>query len=87
MTHKNNKMKNDNKHDIVEVFAGSPLDAEILKSMLSDNDINSFLKDENMGSIAPWQVTAGGVGAVKIVIDSKDLEKAKAVIEAYEKNK
>lgn len=77
-------MKTDKKNDLVEIFRGSPMEAGIVRSLLKDSDIENFLKDENMGTIAPWQVSAGGVGAVKIIIKSNDYEKAKLIIEKFE---
>ena len=79
------KTKKDN--DIIEVFAGTSIDAEIVRSLLEDSDIKSFLKDDNMGTIAPWHVSAGGAGAVKIIINSNDYDKAKLIIEKYEESK
>ena len=80
-------MKTKKANDIIEVFAGSSIEAEIVKSILQDSDIEAFLKDENMGTIAPWHVSAGGAGAVKIIINSDDYEKAKLIIEKYEESK
>lgn len=76
-------MKTDKKIDLVEIFRGSPMEAGIVRSLLKDSDIEDFLKDENMGTIAPWQVSAGGVGAVRIIIKSNDYEKAKLIIEKF----
>lgn len=80
-------MKTKKENDIIEVFAGSSIEAEIVKSMLQDSDIDVFLKNENMGTIAPWHVSAGGAGAVKIIINSNDYDKAKLIIEKYEESK
>jgi hypothetical protein len=80
-------MKAKEENDIIEVFAGSSIEAEIVKSMLQDSDIDVFLKNENMGTIAPWHVSAGGAGAVKIIINSNDYDKAKLIIEKYEESK
>ena len=80
-------MKTNKENDIIEVFAGNSIDAEIVKSLLEDSGIKAFLKDDNMGSIAPWHVSAGGAGAVKIIINSKDYDKAKLIVEKYEENK
>ena len=80
-------MKTKKANDIIEVFAGSSIEAAIVKSILQDSDIEAFLKDENMGTIAPWHVSAGGAGAVKIIINSDDYEKAKLIIEKYEESK
>ena len=80
-------MKTNKENDIIEVFAGNSIDAEIVKSLLEDSGIKAFLKDDNMGSIAPWHVSAGGAGAVKIIINSNDYDKAKLIVEKYEENK
>ena len=80
-------MTTNNNDGLVEIYAGSPIDAEIVSSLLKDADIETFLKDEHMGTIAPWQVTAGGSGAVKIIINNNDFETAKQVIENYEHSK
>ena len=75
------KTKKDN--DIIEVFSGTSIEAEIVRSLLEDSDIKTFLKDDNMGTIAPWHVSAGGAGAVKVIINSNDYDKAKLIIEKY----
>ncbi len=80
-------MKKDKKYDLVEIFAGSAIDAEIVSSLLKNSKIETFLKDEIMGTLAPWQVTAGGSGAVKIIINSNDYESAKLIVEEYEQHK
>lgn len=80
-------MKKDNKNNLLEIFAGSSIEAEIVSSLLKNAEIETFLKDEFMGTLAPWQVTAGGSGAVKIIIKSTDYETAKLIVEEYEQNK
>lgn len=80
-------MKEDNKNHLVEIFAGSFIEAEIVKSLLKNSKIEAFLKDENIGTLAPWQVSAGGAGAVKVIINSNDYEIAKLIVEEYEQNK
>lgn len=78
------KTKNDN--DIIEVFSGTSINVQIVRSLLEDSDVETFLKDDNMGTIAPWHVSAGGAGAVKIIVNSKDFDKSKQIIEKYEEN-
>lgn len=80
-------MKKDKKNDLIEIFAGSSLDAEIVSSLLKNSKIETFLQDQNIGTLAPWQVAAGGAGAVKIIINSNDYETAKLIVEEYEQNK
>lgn len=79
-------MKPSKVNRMIEVFAGSSLEAGIVRSLLKDAEVEAFLKDDYMGTIAPWHVSAGGAGAVKIVVSVVDLEKAKLIIEDYNNN-
>lgn len=58
----------------------------MVKSMLENANIQAFLKDQHIGSIAPWQVSAGGGGAVKVIVSSLDQEEAQEIILRYEQN-
>ncbi len=78
-------MKADQEIYPVEVFDGNDWDASMVKSLLDNAEIESFIKDEKMGVLAPWNVAGGGAGSVKIFVSSVDLEKAKEVIEQYKK--
>lgn len=69
----------------VEIFDGNDWDASMVKSLLDNAEIESFVKDEKMGVLAPWNVAGGGAGSVKIFVSNVDYEKAKEVIEQYEK--
>jgi hypothetical protein len=69
----------------VEIFDGTQWDASLVKSLLDNAEIESFLKDERMGVLAPWNVAGGGAGSVKIFVSSLDYEKAREVIDQYEK--
>lgn len=67
----------------VEVFDGTQWQATMVKSLLENADIESFLKDSQMGMLAPWNVDAGGAGPVKIFVSDFDAEKAREVIAQY----
>lgn len=71
----------------VEVFAGTAWEAALVKSLLENAEIVAFLKDEIRGTMAPWNVSAGGKDPVKIVVSSLDYEKAKEVVDAFETNR
>ena len=38
----------------IEVFSGSPWEAEIIKGLLESNDIRCVIKDGIMGTLAPY---------------------------------
>ncbi len=79
-------MTKDKEHTLVEIFAGKTIDAEIVKTLLENAEIEAYLKDELIGNLVPWNASAGGAGAVKIYISSADYEKGKEIVEEYYKN-
>lgn len=70
----------------IEVFAGTIMQAQMLKSLLIDSEIEAFLKDEVIGSMAPWYTGPGGFASVKVVVSKNDYEKAKLIVAEFEKN-
>jgi hypothetical protein len=71
----------------VEVFAGDAWEAALVKSLLENAEIETFLKDEIRGTMTPWHVSAGAMDAVKVVVSSQDYEKAKQVVQDFETNR
>jgi hypothetical protein len=65
----------------VIVFAGDDIEARLVWSRLGGYGIEAELVDQHIGSLAPWHVTGGGAGAVKVVVAAVDLEKARDVLE------
>ncbi len=59
--------------------ANTEIDAAMVQNLLTNSGIRSFIKDNIIGTLAPYLTTPGGAGAVKIVINQKDEEKAKQV--------
>lgn len=78
-------MKTKTESQAVEVYAGTIWQAEMVKSLLEDAEIEAFLRDEILGTLSPWWVASGGVGSVKVVVSSTDYELAKSIVEEYEK--
>ena len=79
-------MEKENEIEPVEVYAGDFVDAELLKSMMEDAEIETFLIDEITGTLAPSVAAPGGVGPVKVLVASTDYEKAMEVVREFEKN-
>ncbi|HNW70025.1 MAG TPA: DUF2007 domain-containing protein [Bacteroidales bacterium] len=70
----------------IEVFAGTTMHAQMLKSILNDSEIEAFLKGEVIGSMAPWYTGPGGFASVKVMVSKNDYEKAMLVVAEFEKN-
>lgn len=78
-------MNPDNEIYPIVVFEGNDWEASMVKSLLENVEIETFIKDEKMGVIAPWNVNAGGAASVKIIVSNIDFEKAKEVVDAFKK--
>ena len=79
-------MKTDKENNPVEVFAGTAVQANLVKSLLGNAEIEAYLKDEFTGVLYLWHTSPGGVGAVKVFVSSVDHEKARIVVDEYESN-
>jgi hypothetical protein len=79
-------MNADKEINPVEVFAGTAMQASMVRSLLENAEIEAYLKDEFTGVIAPWHSTPGGAGAVKVFVSSVDYERAQQVVDEYERN-
>ncbi len=67
----------------VHVFSGSAWEAGMVKSLLENAGILTFMRDEIRGTYAPWHVAAGGAGPVKLVVSMADSDKAREVVEQF----
>ena len=65
---------------LVQVYAADFNEAMEIQARLQNNDIESFIENENLGVIAPWLVSAGGVAPVKVMVAQKDVDAAVAVL-------
>ena len=79
-------MKKNQQVDLVEIFAGTPWQAGMVKSLLENAEIEAFMADEIIGTLSPWWTAPGGAGAVKVYISNAEFDKAKGVVEEYENN-
>lgn len=71
----------------VIVFEGNIIEVGFFQSLLEEAGIFCVIQDELMGTNFPWYVSAGGVGAVKLVVSQDDETKATALIDAYKSSK
>ena len=61
----------------IEVFSGSPWEAEIIKGLLESNDIRCVVKDGIMGRLAPYIAPA-----FSILVTEEEYEAATELIRA-----
>ncbi len=75
------------KQDFMEVFSGTSMEAEFIRILLKDSEIESYIKDGLMGTIAPFQVSGGGAGSVKVLVPTENYERAISVVDTYHENR
>ncbi len=71
----------------IEVFAGTAWEAALVKSLLDNAEIRSYIIDAIKGTLATWIVTPGGMDATKIVVATEDYPLAKEVVDEFRKNR
>ena len=69
---------------LIEIFSGTSWEAGLVKSLLENAEINTYLKDETTQRSNLFLSTLNS--GVKILISSDDYQKAKEVLEEYYKN-
>jgi len=79
-------MKMNQENDPIEVFAGTPWQVGMVKSLLENAEIKAFVKDEILGTLNPWWTSPGGAGPIEVFVSSKDYAQAKQIVSEYEKN-
>ncbi len=79
-------MKKNNENQPVVIFTGHAWESEMLVNILENEGIKSFINNEVIGTLFPFYSTPG-MGAVKVVVSQNDVEKAKPLVEDFEKNR
>ncbi len=69
---------------IIEIYSGTLWEAEMLKSMLADVGIYSFLKNSVLNTYLYDPIRSEGV---KIMIDAKDEAQAQIIVSEFESNR
>ncbi len=79
-------MSPDKSNNPMEVFAGTPWQVGMVKSLLENAEIETFVKDEILGMLNPWWTSPGGAGPIAVFVSNDDYVKAKQIVDEYEKN-
>jgi len=66
-----------------EVFEGSAWEADLLKSILEDNDIETIMQQTSALPINIWPTEAA---TMKVFVALKDFEQAKDIVEEFYTN-
>lgn len=66
-----------------EVYEGSAWEAGLLKSILEDNDIETYMTQDYQ---LPWNTVPVKGAAAKVFVALKDLEQAKAIVDEFYSN-
>lgn len=80
-------MTADDRSHLVEVFSGTPWEAELVKGLLESADIEAALKDDNLGSMAPSMTVNLGPGGMRVLVSRKDYETAVQIVENRDNKK
>jgi Putative prokaryotic signal transducing protein len=78
------KSKNNHSMKLVELYDGTLFECQMIKNLLENDGIESFLKDEIIGTRSPGWRPGGGV---KLIVSDFDYEKAKKIVNTYEKSR
>ena len=69
-------MENQNEIKLVEVYSGVLWQATMIQNLLKENQIEAFLENELLGTVAPWRVTSGGFNPVNVIVSNQNYELA-----------
>ena len=76
-------MKEEDKSKLIEEFQGSLWEAQLVKSLLENNDIESTLKDGMVVNIVLPETAVD----IAVLVNEANYEAAMEVVREYEKNK
>src|SRR5215510_6663708 len=66
--------------DFVVIYPGNVDEVDLFTCLLDGEGILVFLQDEFIGRIAPYTASAGGVGAVKVLVKKSNVRKAHLIV-------
>jgi Putative prokaryotic signal transducing protein len=69
---------------LVELYDGTLFECHMIKNLLENDGIKSFIKDEIIGTRSPaWRPG----GTVKVIVSDFDYDKAKKIVSTYENSR
>lgn len=79
-------MSEKDNNQLIEIYSGEFWKASMIETLLLNNNIQAFLKNELIGSIQPSIVSAGGLNPVKVIISNADQLAALEIIKDFQTN-
>jgi hypothetical protein len=79
-------MDTNNNIKSVEVFSGTQWEATMIKNLLENEQIESYVKDEIMAGLNTFSSLPGGSIQVKVMVSNYDFDKSLKIINEYKKN-
>ncbi|WP_321519876.1 DUF2007-related protein [uncultured Bacteroides sp.] len=78
-------MNANDKIPLVEVFFGTPWEAELVKGLLESAGIDAALKNYNLVNFAPSQgTTYGAGGGISVIVSAEDYDVASEIVATRE---
>ena len=71
---------------LVEVFCGNNIQVGFVKSLLENAEIQTYIKDEIMGTMNPWWTSPGGAGSISIFVSTEDEANAQQIVQDFERS-
>ena len=67
----------------VELYDGTAFECQMIKNLLENEGIESYLKDEIIGRSPVWTASSG----VKLMVSDVDYDKARTIVKEFEKSR
>jgi hypothetical protein len=79
-------MNTNNNIKSIEVFSGTQWEVGLIKGLLENEQIESYVKDEIMAGLNTFSSLPGGSIQVKVMVSNIDFDKSLKIINEYKKN-
>jgi hypothetical protein len=66
--------------DFSVIYSRNIVQADVLRNLLERRRHSCRLEDEYLGKMVPYAASAGGAGAVKVIVASSDVDKARRIV-------
>ena len=69
------------------VFIGTDIEANYIATMLQDEDIPCFVRNNFQASLTIGWVDGNADQSTELLVNAEDFEKAKKIVDSYQNNK